>query len=217
MTQFQSEKSTIAWFKLAEFVMRKEKERALGMYRLLVHSLPDEAYSAQLEGDLLRAFNDERAQECFVKAARIYEKDGRYCAAISLYEQLIILNPDTIENYLKALKLYEQLALEIKIKEFILRLLPVFIKQNIFQQAATLINEAALPAFDKATLYENFLFLLIETKYNDMLFLKALAQSCIDNFLVVNNSYHIKNFISKLSNQPGLHQYSLEYFTTKAH
>jgi hypothetical protein len=37
MKQTQVDKHTIAWFKIAECVSRGEKERALGVYRLLSH------------------------------------------------------------------------------------------------------------------------------------------------------------------------------------
>ena len=53
---FPSDKYTIAWFKLAECVAKGEKEKAFGVYRLLMHSLEDQAYAYQLEGDLLDAF-----------------------------------------------------------------------------------------------------------------------------------------------------------------
>jgi predicted negative regulator of RcsB-dependent stress response len=73
------DKFNVAWFKLAEFVGRKEKERALSVYRLLSHSLPDDAFAAQLEGDLFLAFcDDERAVDAYQKAARLYEKNGQY-------------------------------------------------------------------------------------------------------------------------------------------
>ena len=68
-------KFNVAWFKLAEFVGRKEKERALGVYRLLSHSLPDDAFAAQLRGRFLMAFYDEKAVDAYVKAARLYEKN----------------------------------------------------------------------------------------------------------------------------------------------
>jgi len=92
MTQLSSEKYNIAWFKLAEFVIRKEKERALYMYRLLVHSLPDEAFAAQLEGDLLHSFNDPKAFDCYVRAAIMYQKKGKHIEAIALYENLMIIS-----------------------------------------------------------------------------------------------------------------------------
>ncbi len=60
MKQVPSGKYTIAWFKLAECVSRGEKERALGVYRLLSHSLDDSALVCQLEGDIFLSFNDKQ-------------------------------------------------------------------------------------------------------------------------------------------------------------
>lgn len=89
MTQLPSDKFNVAWFKLAELVVRKEKERALYIYRLLVHSLQDEALTAQLEGDLLLSFNDEKAIDCYIRAATLYERSDRYIEAIAIYEQIL--------------------------------------------------------------------------------------------------------------------------------
>ncbi len=73
-----SEKCNVAWFKLAEFVGRKEKERALAVYRLLAYSLSNDAFTAQLEGDLLLAFEDAKAFELYDRAARLYERNGQH-------------------------------------------------------------------------------------------------------------------------------------------
>jgi hypothetical protein len=82
----QSGKSSIAWFKLAEFTNRREKERALLFYRLLVHSINDEAVACQLEGDLYAAFNDQRALDCYRRAARMYTQTNKAEHAETLYE-----------------------------------------------------------------------------------------------------------------------------------
>lgn len=95
MTLLPSEKSNIAWFKLAEFVYRKEKERALGLVRLLSHAVPSPALVAQLEGDLLWSFGDEKALELYEKAARTYTHDGRASDAQMLYRQLAIMYKGT--------------------------------------------------------------------------------------------------------------------------
>lgn len=91
MTQLPSDKFNVAWFKLAELVVRKEKERAMYIYRLLVHSLQDEAIAAQLEGDLLLSFNDEKAVDCYMRAATLYERSDRWIEAIAIYEQVMML------------------------------------------------------------------------------------------------------------------------------
>lgn len=108
MRQVPAEKYNIAWFKLAEFVARGEKERALGIYRLLIHSFDDRAFSFQLEGDLLWSFNDEQAVEKYLIAAQLYQKDGRTSEAIGVYELLVTMCPEN-ENYLhQLLQLYQQ-------------------------------------------------------------------------------------------------------------
>jgi predicted negative regulator of RcsB-dependent stress response len=80
----------IAWFKLAELVERGEKERAFSIYRLLIHPWNDEAYAAQLKGDLYYAFRDcEKACESYHKAVSQYELSGRVQQATFVYERLL--------------------------------------------------------------------------------------------------------------------------------
>jgi len=86
MRQEQLGKRNVAWFTLAECVSRGEKERALGVYRLLSHSLDDSAVIAQLEGDLLWAFNDKAALDKYYVAATRYQHDGRYREALAVLE-----------------------------------------------------------------------------------------------------------------------------------
>jgi hypothetical protein len=117
------EKSSIAWFKLAEVITRGEKERALGIYRLLMHSISDDAIKAQLEGDILRIFNDPAAVQSYGRAAELYQKNNEAMQASLLYEviiSLLLLQNDFNQAYVvvrnshleqqhKAVR-YEQLA-----------------------------------------------------------------------------------------------------------
>lgn len=107
MRQVPAEKYNIAWFKLAEFVARGEKERALGIYRLLIHSFDDKAFSYQLEGDLLAAFNDESARDKYLAAAQLYHKEGRIDEAVAMYEVLVYLIPSNLPHAQQLLSLYE--------------------------------------------------------------------------------------------------------------
>lgn len=95
MKQSISGKSNVAWFKLAEFVSRGEKERALALYRLLAHSLGDKPFVEQLRGDLLVYFSAQEAREWYEKAAQLYEMQQRYPQAVSVYESLVIAYPDS--------------------------------------------------------------------------------------------------------------------------
>ena len=75
MKQAVSNKYNIAWFKLADCVSRGEKERAFGVYRLLSHSLDDQALARQLEGDLLLAFQDDGAVDKYREAVNLYKQE----------------------------------------------------------------------------------------------------------------------------------------------
>jgi len=77
---------SIAWFKLADIVSRGEKERALSVYKLLMHSIQDEAFALQLEGDILLSFDDDAALDRYNIAANLYKKNGDYQKAIAIYE-----------------------------------------------------------------------------------------------------------------------------------
>ena len=85
---------SIAWFKLADIVSRGEKERALSVYKLLMHSIPDEAFAHQLEGDILLSFNDDTALDRYHSAANLYKKSGNYQKAIAVYEHATLYKND---------------------------------------------------------------------------------------------------------------------------
>jgi len=87
------ESSCIAWFKLAELITRREKEKALSLYRLLAHSFEDKAYVLQIEGDILWSLEDNQALEKYQQAAFLYKKEKNIINAIAIYEHLLILQP----------------------------------------------------------------------------------------------------------------------------
>lgn len=91
---YQQNKYSIAWFKIADFVSRGEKERALGVYRLLSHSIEDSAVVLQLEADILLSCNDE--QQALIKyqaAATLYQQVGKLLEALAVYSHLLTLVP----------------------------------------------------------------------------------------------------------------------------
>jgi tetratricopeptide (TPR) repeat protein len=94
MKTLVSESYTIAWFKIADFVARGEKERALNVYRLLMHSVSEPAISYQLEGDILLAFDDDAAIDRYHVAANLYKRSGKMKQAISVYEHVALFKED---------------------------------------------------------------------------------------------------------------------------
>lgn len=121
MKRISSDKYTIAWFKLSEIISRGEKERALGMYRLLAHSLDNSAFAKQLEGDILLFFNDNAAHEKYREAVQIYLKQERFLEAAMLYEHLLSIGVKPSENYfLDLIEWYGASANTDKIKQYCL-------------------------------------------------------------------------------------------------
>lgn len=95
MKHEQKQLYSIAWFKIAEFVARGEKERALGVHKLLSHSITDSTLATQLEGDIFLACNDiERACQRYQQAMTLYKSEGRTRQAIAMQEQYLFLQPD---------------------------------------------------------------------------------------------------------------------------
>lgn len=106
MKQVPSDKYNIAWFRLAEYVARGEKERALGVYRLLSHSLDDSAFARQLEGDIFLSFGDSQALICYQDAAILYKNAGLLRKAVAVYEHLHDLNGAYPDYIIALLELY---------------------------------------------------------------------------------------------------------------
>jgi hypothetical protein len=115
MKNIPPDKYNVAWFKLAECVSRGEKERALGVYRLLAHSLHDSAFARQLQGDIFIAFHDSTsACQHYYAAAELYDKDGRVLEAAALGEHLVTLQPNNKAYRAYVIKLYMRLHNKIK-------------------------------------------------------------------------------------------------------
>lgn len=108
MRYIPNDKYTIAWFKLAECVAKGEKEKAFGVYRLLMHSFDDQAYAYQLEGDLFGAFQDQRAIEKYAHAAHLYIQNNRFKEAAMLYNDLITMTPDDKYFVIRLIDVYRK-------------------------------------------------------------------------------------------------------------
>ncbi|MFH1461755.1 MAG: hypothetical protein ABIF12_02315 [bacterium] len=100
-----SKLTCIAWFKLADLISRKEKEKALSLYRLISHSFENKAYTLQVEGDILWSMEDKRALERYTQAAYLYKKEKNLIASIAVYEHLLTMEPQNFD-YLKTLILF---------------------------------------------------------------------------------------------------------------
>jgi len=128
-----SHDASVAWFKLAEFVSRGEKEKALNLYRLLSHSFDEKAYALQLEADVLWAFEDMEALERYRQAAFLYKKEQKIASAVAIYEHLLTLQPGSCENLVSLLEFYARLSWVDKFKDRLSLLVELFENRKLSQ------------------------------------------------------------------------------------
>lgn len=164
MRHVPSDKYNVAWFKLAECVSRREKERALGVYRLLAHSFGDEAFAHQLMGDLLSAFDDQQAIESYKKAAQLYQDDARWLEAAAVYEHLAYIEPQSISHRQSVVEMYKKTSLDGKIITSLSVLFEQMIAIQDLDGARLALKqlEAYLPVEELASLHQQLVYELLK-------------------------------------------------------
>jgi len=130
MSLGQREKCSIAWFVLAEFIRKGERERALTMYRLLMHTIDNPAFCIQVEADLLAYLNNPLAIERYKQAAILYSKQHDYQAACSIYEQLVGNEPKNTELQQLLFQSYNRLGQPGRVQFFLHSLTKRLITQD---------------------------------------------------------------------------------------
>lgn len=161
MKYVQSDKYNVAWFKLAEYVSRGERERAMGVYRLLHHSLGDKALAAQLKGDLLLCFNEnEQAIAKYDEAAQLYKQENKYIESIAVYEHLLFLQPGSKQYLRELLNLYKSIDMPLNMIEHI----TVLIQEKNFDVAIAITDNMLdlINPVDSYNLRKHIIFGLIE-------------------------------------------------------
>ncbi len=217
MSHLSSDKFNVAWFKLAEFVGRKEKERALGIYRLLIHSLPGEALRLQLEGDLLIAFNDLKALACYSKAADSYEKEGKLREAIGVYEHCLCMTTASLEYILPLIRLYSMLGHESKIIHYMKMAIRLFIAKHDFEAAYSFFEASPLSHSFRIVLLE---FLISSALQSGICSSTALAKPLAEllNCYQDNTSKNITSFMESLQHaNPEAYAFACNYLMQKGY
>ncbi len=165
MKQVVSDKYNVAWFKLADCIARGEKERALGVYRLLSHSFDDSALACQLHADILLSFADPHAEDKYKQAAALYREQGRNLQAAAIYEHLVTLQPKNISYRIIMIELYQQLGIRSKVTEYVHNVVHYLLKTDDWKRAIEMVNRfdtAGDYAF-AARLHELVLFYVMST------------------------------------------------------
>lgn len=196
MKHLPSEKYNIAWFKLAECVSRGEKERALGVYKLLVHSLDDKALASQLLGDLLMFFKDSEAKERYLEAASIYEKSNKMIEAMAIYEHLLFLEPGSEECLFALLELYKNLNITSRFVGHVDSL----ITENKLDLAAKIAEklDGFLKLAQVARLHRTLSFALMKQKNVPSQKVMHHVEKVLDGFVASKDNSLLQAFLSEL-------------------
>lgn len=218
MKQAPVEKYTIAFFRLAEYVARGEKERALGVYRLLSHSFDDVAFARQLEGDILLSFCDETAHDKYFQAAQLYQKDMRLRQAAGVYEHLVILQPKEAQYMHNLIGIYQQLDAPLKAKKHAIALLDTVTRHvniPVIAQALAM-YDALFSPLECAQFHEKFIYAVIKSKYPELSIVQRNIEYVIDTLIALRHEDDLMHFFTMLHALDGnLYLYAHKYHAFK--
>ncbi len=218
MKQIESDKYSVAWFKLADCIARGEKERALGVYRLLSYSLGDSALARQLQADILLSFGDDQAYEKYRQAAMLYEEQERFLEAAAVYEHLVTLQSDHFAYRVRIIDLYQQLAIGSKVTQYVGQLVEHLLQKDEWKKAIEIIERYPMdgdPDFT-ASLHERMLFYLvtIENVLPDTVMVHA--HKAIDALLELEKVRAIDTLLAKLQAvDEKMYEYAVRYRESK--
>mgnify|MGYP000396704086 CR=1 FL=1 len=142
-------RQTIAWFKLAEFVNRGEKERALSLFRLLTHSFDDKAFIKKLGAEVLASFDDTQAFIEYAHAAHLYKVQGDVVEAVAIYELLTVLQPSVSEHFEKVIAAFQEMGNGLKVLQYQKQLCELMLCQGNIDSGIVLFKEIE-PFFDES-------------------------------------------------------------------
>lgn len=201
MKHVDSDTYSVAWFKLADCIARGEKERALGVFRLLSHSFDDSALACQLYGDILRSFNDAKAVEQYQQAAQLYRERKRWIEAAAVYEHIIQLEPRNYDVQRQLIELYQHLHIRSKVTQYVSTLVDALLQKNDWKQAVGIVMQydTAGDLSFTAQLHERMLFHLLTLQ--DVLAETKLqhAKKAIDAWHTAGNEQAIMQLLSKIN------------------
>jgi len=214
MKHAQSDKYTIAWFKIAECVSRGEKERALGVYRLLSHSFNDNAVARQLEADIYFSFNERGAAiPLYRQAMELYQKSKRFLEAAAVGEHLLVLQPNDIFLINDVVNCYKMLDLPDKLIHHFNAMMAMYVVRNEWDNVQKTIDWCAhvtnpLHAY---LLYKQ-LIIAIHSIHEKSSLTIACIEKAIDILLTHDHEDHLQDFLLLLSTiNEQLYDYAVMY------
>jgi len=209
-----NQKQSIAWFKLAEYISRGEKERALGLYRLLSHTLENSPFELQLAGDILRACNDkERAIEKYLHAAQLYEKSEKFSHACGVYDHVLLLDPERQDLKIKRALLAAYMHDEERLGRMVCSVL-LSAQKISYETIVSCIDELCVASEKNIRMFcwqAVAWYALKQSTFNQGL-MQAICKKTIDELSAAENSLELEKFLSRLESiDPAMSHYLREY------
>jgi tetratricopeptide (TPR) repeat protein len=200
MRHVPSDKYNVAWFKLAECVSRGEKERALGVYRLLAHSFGDEAFAYQLMGDLLLSFDDAQAIAKYQEAADRYTQEERWLESAAVYEHLLTFDPTNVSYRKEVVRLYRQTTLQGKIITNLTQLFQQYLDTDSLDNALQTIEqlEQYLLVQDLAPIRQKLVYAMLTKRIVVPDMVIEQIHRTIDGYFVTNDTKALTQFLTYL-------------------
>ncbi len=207
------ERQNIAWFKLAEFVTRGEKERALGLFRLLTHSFDDRAFIKKLEAEILASFDDEQAFSEYLQAAHLYRVNGQSIEAVSIYETLVIFQPDRPEHHEKVIILFEELGNREKVLQYQKQLCTLFLTQNRVDKAIAVFERMdSLNDGEKLEFLQAIVLNAVKNRYPQQALVTGYLHRVLDGLLRFAGETELNRFLASVEALNGVwHKDAMAY------
>jgi len=185
MKQLPSERSSIAWFKLAEYVGRGDRERAFGLYRLLVHSVDDQPFLKKLEADIWSAFDIYKSQELYEQAAHLYKNAGNFSESLLIYELLTAHFPENLFYVEQAIVLCDELGLEKKKQEFNKRQCHALLSLGRVEKSLKAFQtlEKNIRSMDVLQFHKEWVIAALTHHYSEQETIKIILQKVLDGYL----------------------------------
>lgn len=214
MKQTQFDKHTIAWFKIAECVSRGEKERALGVYRLLSHSFNDNAIARQLEADIYCSFGDiDQAVLLYRQAMELYHKSQRFLEAAAVGEHLVYMRPAELLLYREMLQLYIALGMLPKVRLYLKKLIDFLAQRQQWYEIKNIVIDCAgfSDNFGRTHLYGDAVVAAYQVGCPWDIVEHCIEQA-LDNLCLADDEKCVQHFISALQLcSDELHNYAMTY------
>lgn len=201
MRYLPSDKYNVAWFKLAECVLRGEKERALGVYRLLSHSFDDTAFASQLEGDILFSFEDQAgALAKYNQAIASYQKTNRLLEAAAVCEHVITLAPATYEYIRLLVDIYKKLKLNGRIVTYLQMLFALSLGYEDVVTARLVLEELDEYASVEETVdsRQQLIFIYLQQEPVELEPLYPHLERALNGFLGLDDKDGLHRFLTRL-------------------